>query len=179
MGRLENLIFVILYTSFCVWPRDHYMSLQRSTIGVYHALLWLPPQAPLVAKVSPIGPFYTMWAWVKSQVISHSSEQDTQLIVFLISKQAISYRIRCGTCCSGVSTPKIQFIADSSTTCRDGVNHLHHSNRCSNHRIDPHHGQITYWRMEDHISHTKTQDKLNIIKMKDLYDTQDCMAKHN
>jgi hypothetical protein len=120
------------------------MSLQRSTTGVYLALLRLPPQALLVAKVSPIGPFYTMWAWVKSQVISHSSEQDTQLIVFLISKQAIPYRIHCGTCCSGVSAPKIQFIVDSSTTCRDGVNHLHHSNRCSNHIIDPHHGQITY-----------------------------------
>jgi hypothetical protein len=31
--RLENLIFAILYTSFGVWPKDHYMSLQRFTIG--------------------------------------------------------------------------------------------------------------------------------------------------
>jgi hypothetical protein len=32
IGRLENLIFVILYTSFGVWFRDHYMPLQRSTL---------------------------------------------------------------------------------------------------------------------------------------------------
>jgi hypothetical protein len=31
--RLENLIFAILYTSFGVWPRDHYMPLQRFTMG--------------------------------------------------------------------------------------------------------------------------------------------------
>jgi hypothetical protein len=37
--RLENLIFAILYTSFGVWPRYHYMSLQRFTIEVCHALL--------------------------------------------------------------------------------------------------------------------------------------------
>jgi hypothetical protein len=33
--------------------------------------------------------------------------------------------------------------------------------------------------MEHHISHTKTQTILNIIKMEDLYDAEDCMAKHN
>jgi hypothetical protein len=27
--RLKNLNSVILYTSFGVWPRDHYMPLQR------------------------------------------------------------------------------------------------------------------------------------------------------
>jgi hypothetical protein len=42
--RLENLFFAILYTSFGVWPRDHYMSLQRSTTGVCHALLRFPKQ---------------------------------------------------------------------------------------------------------------------------------------
>jgi hypothetical protein len=31
--RLENLLFAILYTSFGVWPRDHYMPLQRFTMG--------------------------------------------------------------------------------------------------------------------------------------------------
>jgi hypothetical protein len=39
---LENLILAIPYTSFGVWPRDHYMLLQKSTIGVCHALLWSP-----------------------------------------------------------------------------------------------------------------------------------------
>jgi hypothetical protein len=33
IGGLENLIFAILYTPFGVWPRDHYMVLQRFTIG--------------------------------------------------------------------------------------------------------------------------------------------------
>jgi hypothetical protein len=32
IGRLENLHFPILYTSFGVWPRDHSMPLQRSTL---------------------------------------------------------------------------------------------------------------------------------------------------
>jgi hypothetical protein len=31
-GRLKNLIFAILYTFFGVWPTNHYMLLQRSTI---------------------------------------------------------------------------------------------------------------------------------------------------
>jgi hypothetical protein len=31
--QLENLFFVILYTFFGVWPRDHYMPLQKFTMG--------------------------------------------------------------------------------------------------------------------------------------------------
>jgi hypothetical protein len=31
--RLENVFFAILYTCFGVWPRDHYMLLQRFTMG--------------------------------------------------------------------------------------------------------------------------------------------------
>jgi hypothetical protein len=30
---LENLLFTILYASFGVWPRDHYMPLQRFNMG--------------------------------------------------------------------------------------------------------------------------------------------------
>jgi hypothetical protein len=30
--RLENLLFVFLYTSYGLWPRDHCMFLQRSTL---------------------------------------------------------------------------------------------------------------------------------------------------
>jgi hypothetical protein len=33
VGRLENLLFAILDTSVGVWPRDHYMSIQRFTMG--------------------------------------------------------------------------------------------------------------------------------------------------
>jgi hypothetical protein len=43
-------------------------------------------------------------------------QQDKLTRAFLISQQAISYRTRGGTCCPGVSTPKIRFLADSSMT---------------------------------------------------------------
>jgi hypothetical protein len=68
----------------------------------------------------------------------HSTEQDTQHIAFLISKHVVPYQTCDGTYCPGGSTPKIRSLADSRTTCHDGINHLHHSNRCSNHIIDPH-----------------------------------------
>jgi hypothetical protein len=101
------------------------------------------------AKYSPAKvPSCIMWfRWITKYVIKydtkndanpHSTKQDTQPITFLISRQAISYRKRGGTCCHGVSTPKIRSLVDSSTTCHDSINHLHHSNYCSNHNIDPH-----------------------------------------
>jgi hypothetical protein len=74
----------------------------------------------------------------KNDANPHSTEQDTQAISFLISKQIIPCWTSGGTCCPGVSTPKIRSLANSSTTCHDGINHLQHSNRCSNHSIDPH-----------------------------------------
>jgi hypothetical protein len=90
------------------------------------------------AKIFPTGSSCTMWAWVNHHAIFHSYEQDTQPIVFLISKQAALYRAHGSTCSPRVSTPKIRFLADSNITCPDGINHLHHSNHCSNHSIDPH-----------------------------------------
>jgi hypothetical protein len=60
--RLDNLPFAILYTSFVVWPRDHYMSLQRLTLEhKYYFAIGLPllditqyPQASFaIADVSP------------------------------------------------------------------------------------------------------------------------------
>jgi hypothetical protein len=50
-------LFVILYTSLGVLPRDYYMLLERSTIRVCHALLRFPPQALLtVLRFSPQAP---------------------------------------------------------------------------------------------------------------------------
>jgi hypothetical protein len=49
----------------------------------------------------------------------HSTEHDTQPIAYLISKQVIPYWTHDDTCCPGVSTPKIQFLADSSM-----INHI-------------------------------------------------------
>ncbi len=123
--RLENHLFAILYTSFGVWPRDHYMPLQRSTTGVCHALLRFPEQTvpACSAKVSRTNvPSCTMWFRqiikydTKNDANSHSTEQDTQPIAFLISKQVIPYRTHGDTYCPGVSTPKTQSLADSSMT---------------------------------------------------------------
>jgi hypothetical protein len=70
------------------------------------------------------GPFCTMWFRQVTQNVTkmghtdkrhpHSTEHDTQPIAYLISKQAILYWTRGGTCCPEVSTPKIQSLADSS-----------------------------------------------------------------
>jgi hypothetical protein len=97
------------------------------------------------AQTSPLAPcasghsqsIVTKYA-TKYDAFPHSTEQDTQAIVFLVSRQAVPYWTRGGTCCPVVSTPKIQSLTDSSTTYHDGINNLHHSNYCSNHIIDLH-----------------------------------------
>jgi hypothetical protein len=101
------------------------MLLQRSTTGVCHALLQFPEQmvAACSANVSCANvPSCTMWfrkftkydhkVWCHP----HSTEHDTQPIVFLISKQAIPYRTRGDTFFPRVSTPKIRSLADPSMT---------------------------------------------------------------
>jgi hypothetical protein len=141
--RLEKPPFRHSYTSFTVWPRDHYMPLQRSTTGACHALLRIPKQTvpACSAKVSRTNvPSCTLWfrRFTKYDAIPHSTERDTQPIAFPISRQVVPYQTHGGICCPGVSTPKIQSLTDSSTTCHDGINHLHHSSHYSNHSIDPH-----------------------------------------
>jgi hypothetical protein len=67
------------------------------------------------AKVSPTkAPLAPYGSQVKNHAIPHSPEQDTQSIIFLISKQAILYQTRGDTFCPGVSTPKIRSLEDSS-----------------------------------------------------------------
>jgi hypothetical protein len=52
--RLEKPLFCHSYTSFGVWSRDHYTSLQRSTAGVCHAFLqFFEPTALLVVLSFP------------------------------------------------------------------------------------------------------------------------------
>jgi hypothetical protein len=86
------------------------------------------------------GPSCTMWVrrFTKYDANLHSTEQDMLPIAFLISKQVVSYQTHGGICCPRVSTSKIRFLVDSSTTYHDGINHLHLSNLCSDHSIDPH-----------------------------------------
>ena len=118
-GRLENLLFAILYTSFGVWPRDHYMPLQRFTTGLSHALLQFPEQtAPLAvlrfpAQTAPLAPCGSQ---AKHSALPRATEQDTLSIASLISKQAVPYRTRGGTGCSGGSTSKNRSLEDSSKT---------------------------------------------------------------
>jgi hypothetical protein len=76
------------------------------------------------AKVSPTkGPSCTMWFRRFTKYVTmydanpHSTGQGTQHITFLISKEAIPYQTRGGTCCLVVSIPKIRSLADLSTTC--------------------------------------------------------------
>jgi hypothetical protein len=106
---------------------------------------FLNKRPPCSAKVSSIStPSCTMWERrftkyvAKYDAIPHPIEQGTQPILFLISRQAVPYRASGGTCYPRVSTPKIQSLADSSTTCHGGFNRLPHSDHCSNHNIDPH-----------------------------------------
>jgi hypothetical protein len=84
--------------------------------------------APLAVLRFPAhsDPFCTMWFRQFTYNVTqmghinrshpHSIEHDTQPIAYLISKQVIPYRTRGGTCCPGVSTPKIRSLADSSMT---------------------------------------------------------------
>jgi hypothetical protein len=134
--------------------------------------LGFPHKRPLLHHVVQEGHKVCHKVWCHS----HSTEHDTQHIAYLISKQVVPYRTRGGTCCSGVSTPKIQSLADLSTTCRDGINHLHHSSHCSNHIINPHHGQLTSQRMGDHLSQRHKPNSIS-QRMRDLHDSHDCMAK--
>jgi hypothetical protein len=130
-GRLENPIFTILYPSFGVWPRDHYMPLQMSILDRMSCFaIGFPlldrtqyPQAPfVVAKVSlseyntiPSGPSCTLWPCrYRHTSPTHPTRQLTS--GFLISQQSIPYQTRGGTCCPEVSTPKIWSLADSSIT---------------------------------------------------------------
>jgi hypothetical protein len=90
------------------------------------------------SPLAPCGSGDSQSIVTKFDVIPHSTEQDTQPIAFLVSRQAIPYQTCGGICCPGVSSPKTRSLANSSTTRHDGINHLHHSNHCSNHSFNPH-----------------------------------------
>jgi hypothetical protein len=119
--RLEKPHFCHSYTSFGVWLRDHYMSLQKFTMtrmsglakvghGTISMLRFLGVVRGTTASLAPCEPRRVTTS------NCHSSEQDTLLIASLISKQVVPYRTRGGTCCYGVSTSKTRSLADSSMT---------------------------------------------------------------
>jgi hypothetical protein len=137
--------------------------------------------APLAVLRFPAqsGPFCTMWFRQFTQNVtktnhkdrshSHSTEHDTQPIAHLISKQANPYRTRGGTCCPGVSTPKIRSLADSSIT-----NHITWWNPTVStipSLLKPQHRSSLDISTDGRPSLTKTQGKLNITKDEKTYMT--------
>jgi hypothetical protein len=118
--RLENLLFAILYTFFGIWSRDHYMPLQKfALLHVMHCYGFLTESPSCNAKVSPTqAPLAPCESQAKNCVIPHSTEQDTLPIVFLISKQVLSYQTHGSIGCSreAVSTPKNRSLANYSMT---------------------------------------------------------------
>jgi hypothetical protein len=128
------------------------ISLHAITKVYYNSMSCFATDSPLKGLAYSVmdspekGPTRTMWFRQITKYVTkydtknddnpHSTEQDTQTIPFLISRQAVPYWTHGGTCCPRVSTPKIRSLVDLSATCHDGLNHLHHSNHCSNHNID-------------------------------------------
>jgi hypothetical protein len=84
---------------------------------------------------------------------------------YLISKQDIPYRTRGGTCCPGVSTPKIRSIADSSMTShitwQNPIVSIISTLLKPQQRSSPRSNHIS---MDGRPSLTKSQAKLNITK---------------
>jgi hypothetical protein len=104
------------------------MLLERSTTRVCRAFLWFhDKQYPLAVLRFPTQslPSCTMWFRQFTKYVTntdhkiwwypHSTGYDTPPTTYLISKQAISYWTRGGTCYPGVSTHKIR-STDSSMT---------------------------------------------------------------
>jgi hypothetical protein len=149
--------------------------------------------APLAMLRFPAqsGPFCTMWfrQFTKNVIKTghtdeshpHSTEHNTLPIAYLISKQAVSYQTRGGTCCPGGPTSKIRSLADSSIISHItwwNTNRLHHSNLTQTTasiltRVNSH---LDGWET---ISHKDTSQTQHHKRWKDLYDSHDCMAKHN
>jgi hypothetical protein len=173
--RLEKPPFYHSYTSFGVWPRDHYMSLQRFTMGrmpdlakvVRGTISILRFNGVVHSTTSPLAACETRWV---TTPISHSSEQGTLPTTSLISKQAVPYRHMAAPVVLGCLLLRLgpqQIRAWLTANC-EGCNLLHRSKLWSNHSIKSHHGHLTSRHMEDQHSQHSTQAKLNIIKMERL-----------
>jgi hypothetical protein len=120
-------------------------------------------------------PFCTMWFRQFTKKVTqtghsdrshpHSTEHDTHSIAYLISKQAVPYRTRGGTCCPGGSTLKIRSLADPSMTSHITWRNPTVSTSLTllkpQHRSSPWSSHIS---MDGRPSLTKTQVKLNITK---------------
>jgi hypothetical protein len=137
--------------------------------------------APLAVLRFPAqsGPFCTMWFRQFTKKVTKTGHKDRSqrqepsplnrarhtAYSILISKQAVPYRTRGGTCCPGGSTPKIRSLADPSMrshiTWRNPTVSTIPSLLRPQHRISL--GSI-HILMDGRPSLTKTQAKLNITK---------------
>jgi hypothetical protein len=119
--RWEKPPFFHSYTSFGVWPRDHYMPLQRFTMGRMLGLAKVVRCTIAMLRFLGVvrGTKTPLWSCEPRRVttsIFYSFEQGTLGIASLNSKQVIPYRTRGGICCPGVSTPMTRSLADLSMT---------------------------------------------------------------
>jgi hypothetical protein len=102
----------------------------------------------------------------------HSTEHDRQPIAYLISKQAVPYQTCGGTCCPGMSTPKIRSLADSSMTSR--ITWRNPTVSTVPTLLKPQHRSFlgpNHISMDGRPSLTRTQAKLNITQ-----DRKTCMT---
>jgi hypothetical protein len=119
--QLEIHPFCRSYTSYGVWPRDHYMPLQRFTMGrmsdlanvVCGTIAMLKFPRVVCGTTAPLAPCEPKGV---TTPIPHSSEQGTVSTASLISKQVVPYRTCGDTYCPWVSTPKTRSLAVLSKT---------------------------------------------------------------
>jgi hypothetical protein len=118
--RLENLLFAIYYTSFGIWIKDHYISLQKFTMAHMSSFAKIVNSTTAMLRFSGVirgtmAPLVLCrLGWITMPLPTYLSK--TLPTSPLISKQAVPQQT-CGvTYCSGGSTPKIRSLVDSSMT---------------------------------------------------------------
>jgi hypothetical protein len=176
IGRLENLLFPILILPLVYGPEITtccYKGLLYELAILCYGYPW--PRVPArSAKVSSyLKPLLYLVDQITSYIFPHTTMQDSQPTASLISKQVVPYRTRGGTCCPGVSTPKIWSLADLSMT-------NHNTWWIPTVSTIQTHAQTTASILTMVTSHhdgwktntldTQHKPKLNIIKMEDLYE---------
>jgi hypothetical protein len=119
--RLEKPSFCHSYTSFGVWPREHYTPLQRFIMGRMSGLAKVVRGTIAMLRFPGVvqgttSPLALCKPRRVATPISHSSEQGTLPTASLISRQVVPYRTRGGTCYPRVPTPKTRSLADLSMT---------------------------------------------------------------
>jgi hypothetical protein len=92
------------HTSFGVGLGDHYMPLQRFTLGSM--------TNSCIAKVSQHRPLLHHAIYRYSHTLRRTTEQGTFPKAILSSQQAIPYQTHDGIVCLGWSTPKNRSLAD-------------------------------------------------------------------